>query len=67
MSTAHSGDAVVSPCIDVCQLDARQVCVGCGRTLREIADWSRASAAQRREICAAAVLRLRQAPGRPLQ
>ena len=67
MSTAHSGDAVVSPCIDVCQLDERQVCVGCGRTLREIADWSSASAAQRREICAAAVLRLRQAPGRPLQ
>jgi predicted Fe-S protein YdhL (DUF1289 family) len=67
MSTARPENPVASPCIDVCQLDERQVCVGCGRTLREITDWSAASVARRREICAAALLRLRQAPGRPLQ
>jgi uncharacterized protein len=35
--------AVASPCIDICRLDAKGVCVGCRRTLDEIAEWSRAS------------------------
>jgi len=31
---------VPSPCIKVCQIDnARGVCIGCLRTLQEIADW----------------------------
>ena len=42
--------AVPSPCMGTCRLDARQQCVGCGRTLAEIAEWSRASEARRREI-----------------
>jgi len=42
--------AVASPCIDICRLDAKGVCVGCRRTLDEIAEWSRASEARRREI-----------------
>lgn len=33
-----------SPCIDICTLDARNVCVGCKRTLQEIIDWSAMSA-----------------------
>jgi hypothetical protein len=33
--------AVPSPCIDVCKVDASTgLCVGCGRTLDEIAAWS---------------------------
>jgi uncharacterized protein len=31
---------VPSPCISVCQMDARTgLCLGCRRTLQEIADW----------------------------
>jgi predicted Fe-S protein YdhL (DUF1289 family) len=42
--------AAASPCINVCQLDAQGLCVGCRRTLDEIAEWSSASEARRREI-----------------
>jgi predicted Fe-S protein YdhL (DUF1289 family) len=45
---------VASPCVGICQLDARSVCIGCSRTLREIAEWSAASEARRREIVEAA-------------
>jgi predicted Fe-S protein YdhL (DUF1289 family) len=41
---------VVSPCVDICRLDAQGLCVGCRRTLGEIAEWSRASDARRLEI-----------------
>ena len=40
----HCGnfDVVVeSPCINICKVDIeRDVCIGCGRTLEEIAHWS---------------------------
>ncbi len=39
-----------SPCIGVCQLDAEQVCLGCGRRMKEIAAWSKADPKARREI-----------------
>jgi uncharacterized protein len=42
--------AAASPCINICQLDAQGLCVGCRRTLEEIAEWSSASEARRREI-----------------
>jgi predicted Fe-S protein YdhL (DUF1289 family) len=42
--------AVPSPCIDVCRLDAQGLCVGCRRTIDDIAEWPRASEARRREI-----------------
>jgi hypothetical protein len=29
-----------SPCIDICKLDANNVCIGCKRTIDEIARWS---------------------------
>jgi hypothetical protein len=42
--------AVPSPCVNVCRLDAQGLCIGCRRTLDEIAEWSRAGEARRREI-----------------
>jgi predicted Fe-S protein YdhL (DUF1289 family) len=36
----------VSPCLNVCVLDAARSCVGCGRTIDEIANWARMSAAE---------------------
>jgi predicted Fe-S protein YdhL (DUF1289 family) len=41
---------VPSPCTGICRLDEDQVCSGCGRLLAEIAAWSTASEAERREI-----------------
>ncbi len=52
-----SSSAVKSPCIDVCRLDARGLCIGCRRTIAEISEWPAASEARRREILRALALR----------
>jgi len=41
---------VPSPCINVCRLDTQGLCIGCRRTIDEIAEWPRASDARRSEI-----------------
>ena len=50
MTLPPPSPAVASPCIKVCVLDAQQVCVGCGRTLEEIAQWSGMSEEQRGQV-----------------
>jgi predicted Fe-S protein YdhL (DUF1289 family) len=54
MSLPHT---VTSPCIKVCILDGQGVCTGCGRTLEEIASWSRLPSEQQREVCELAARR----------
>jgi uncharacterized protein len=45
------GDDVPSPCVSVCRMDAERVlCIGCLRTIPEIAGWSRSDAASRRSV-----------------
>jgi predicted Fe-S protein YdhL (DUF1289 family) len=45
---------VKSPCVEVCQLNAeRGMCIGCFRTLDEIARWSEMDDAQREAVLAA--------------
>jgi len=56
-SPIPSSRAVESPCIKVCTLDAEQVCHGCGRTLQEIAAWSRMTVEEQRRTCERAALR----------
>jgi predicted Fe-S protein YdhL (DUF1289 family) len=47
-------DPVASPCTGVCTLDAtRAYCLGCLRTLPEIARWGGASETERRAMVAA--------------
>jgi hypothetical protein len=42
---------IESPCVSICTLDARSgLCLGCGRTIDEIAQWSTMSAAERGQI-----------------
>jgi uncharacterized protein len=55
---------VASPCIKVCLLDTRNICVGCGRTLREIADWSRMTDDEQSAVCEQAALRRQALPER---
>jgi len=40
-----------SPCVKICTLDARSgLCLGCGRTIDEIARWTKMSDDERRRI-----------------
>lgn len=39
-----------SPCISVCVLDEKDICMGCYRSADEITDWAMASPQQKREI-----------------
>jgi uncharacterized protein len=42
---------IETPCIKICTLDARQgLCLGCGRTIDEIARWSTMSASERTRV-----------------
>ena len=56
-----------TPCINICLLDdASGTCLGCGRTLAEIAAWATMNDAERRAIMAALparMNRLEQAKG----
>jgi uncharacterized protein len=49
---------VPSPCRDVCQLDTQGICIGCGRSIAEITEWTRADNERRLEIRAAARARI---------
>ena len=44
--------APVSPCINICVLDAGRCCTGCGRTVDEIARWGRMSASEQWAVIA---------------
>ncbi len=53
---------IETPCINVCTLDPRSgLCIGCGRTVDEIARWGSMSAAERTRIMAE--LPARRTPG----
>lgn len=44
-------NGIASPCIKVCAVDgATGLCIGCGRTLREIAAWTQLTDAEREAI-----------------
>jgi uncharacterized protein len=49
--TSKPIDLVPSPCISVCQMDERTgLCVGCARTIDEIAAWSTMSEDAKRAV-----------------
>jgi predicted Fe-S protein YdhL (DUF1289 family) len=42
---------IETPCVKICTLDARAgLCLGCGRTVDEIAGWGTMNADERRRI-----------------
>lgn len=54
VAQAGAQPLVPSPCQSVCRMDASLgLCVGCYRSLAEIAQWSQASAQRKQQIWAA--------------
>ncbi len=50
---------IQSPCIDICTIDPRtQLCMGCGRTLDEVAAWSTIGEARRAQVMQALPARM---------
>lgn len=42
---------IISPCVGVCQINAQTgYCLGCWRTLKEVARWSRFSDQEKRDV-----------------
>lgn len=64
-SSEVAGAAVASPCRRQCCLDEQDICLGCGRTLQDILDWSTAGPLRQRAICAAAETRLQRYNNKP--
>jgi len=55
---------IESPCNKICVVDARSdLCIGCGRTIAEIAGWSAMTAAERARVMAELPERLAGLPG----
>jgi predicted Fe-S protein YdhL (DUF1289 family) len=49
--TVQTGALIESPCIGVCTIDrTRDICKGCGRTVPEIAGWTRMTPENRRTV-----------------
>jgi uncharacterized protein len=58
MSLVGDHDYVASPCRQTCLLGTDGICIGCGRSLREVEQWPDATAEAKRAIRAAAAGRL---------
>lgn len=58
-------DPVPSPCTGLCTLDADEVCLGCGRTIDDIATWILMNPAAQRRAIAAAERRLAERRANP--
>jgi predicted Fe-S protein YdhL (DUF1289 family) len=56
-----------TPCIAVCMIDPRtNLCLGCGRTLPEIARWYRMDGAERQAVMATLPQRMADAGLQPM-
>ena len=54
---------VTSPCISVCRMDAGgELCLGCLRTLDEIAAWGRMADEEKRDVWAQLARRIEEDP-----
>ena len=48
--TQETKNPVESPCMSVCALDGKDVCIGCFRTAEEISKWSEMGNFERRQV-----------------
>ncbi len=56
---------VPSPCNGICELNAKAVCIGCGRSCDEIARWPFLPPSMKRTVRDTAAERLKAMPARP--
>ncbi len=64
LAAAASADDVPSPCVSICEMSPHNgFCLGCYRTLDEIAAWSVLDAAAKRAIVAALPARRERTAG----
>jgi uncharacterized protein len=62
-TTPSERPGVASPCISVCRIDpVTGLCIGCARTLEEIAAWSTLDDAARRDVWTAIATRRANEP-----
>ena len=52
-----------SPCVSVCALDEMDICIGCHRSVDEIAAWLQFSAVQKWQVIQLSQARVRAAGG----
>jgi uncharacterized protein len=58
-TSSRAKPSLETPCVNICLLDSETgLCVGCGRTLAEIAGWAGRSDAERRAVMAALPVRM---------
>jgi len=63
----RTGKRALSPCIDVCDLDAKTGwCLGCGRTAGEIGEWTKLTPFHRTRLQQELARRLVRLGQRPL-
>lgn len=55
---SQPGQEPASPCRRQCSLNDRQICQGCGRTIDEIVQWTKLSAAEKQRCIDDAAIRL---------
>lgn len=53
-------ERVSSPCVSICALDERDICIGCHRTGDEILRWTQMSNDERRQVLVEVVQREQQ-------
>ncbi|MDB6061122.1 MAG: hypothetical protein JWM78_1225 [Verrucomicrobiaceae bacterium] len=46
----NSDSEIKSPCINICELDDREICLGCWRHIDEIVAWSALDDSARRAV-----------------
>ena len=51
---------IESPCINKCQLNPNNICIGCYRTISEITGWTTKSINEQKEIVARSLKRKNQ-------
>ena len=62
MAEPPAPEPIETPCVSVCIVDGMtSTCIGCARTLPEIAQWTKFTPARRREITAELPARLAKA------
>lgn len=47
---SSSQKIIPSPCVDICALDEKDICIGCGRSADEILEWPGMSNEEKRQV-----------------